>query len=246
MMLQPVQGLSAAAMLEVWEQGAGRHPIDRALLLLRHACPEQPFEALCDWTVGQRDAHVLELRRHTIGDRIEAYAECPACRNGLEFELSCTVLLAAAGKSDVTWTTVQLDDDSWEWRKPNSRDLALAVAAADPEEARRIILSRCVRGKVGGADALVWAETHGAALAGRMGELDPLAEVLIDLRCEMCGQQWQALFDIVMFFWNELHARSRRLLQEVDLLARTYGWTEGEVLRLSEQRRGLYVDMALS
>ena len=29
-----------------------------------------------------------------------------------------------------------------------------------------------------------------------------------------CGERWQALFDIVTFFWNELHARSRRLLQK--------------------------------
>ena len=91
-----------------------------------------------------------------------------------------------------------------------------------------------------------WTEVNEVALAGRLGELDPLAEVLIDLRCEVCGAQWQALFDTVTFFWNELHARSRRLLQEVDLLARTYGWTEGEVLRMSEQRRGLYVEMALA
>ncbi len=89
-------------------------------------------------------------------------------------------------------------------------------------------------------------EDESALLAGRLSDLDPLAEVLVDLRCELCGERWQALFDIVTFFWNELHARSRRLLQEIDLLARTYGWTEGEVLRMSEQRRGLYVEMALS
>jgi hypothetical protein len=86
---EPVQALSASVMLELLEQGAGRHPIDRALLLLRHACPTQSFETLCEWTIGRRDAQVLELRRHTLGDRIEAYTECPACRNGLEFELSC-------------------------------------------------------------------------------------------------------------------------------------------------------------
>lgn len=89
-------------------------------------------------------------------------------------------------------------------------------------------------------------EDESALLAGRLSDLDPLAEVLVDLRCELCGERWQALFDIVTFFWNELHARSRRLLQEIDLLARTYGWTEGEVLRMSEQRRGLYVEMALA
>ncbi len=126
---EPVQALSASVMLELWEQGAGRHPIDRALLLLRHACPTQSFETLCEWTIGRRDAQVLELRRHTLGDRIEAYTECPACRNGLEFELSCAALLASASASEAMWTTVEQDGRSWELRGPNSRDLALAIAA---------------------------------------------------------------------------------------------------------------------
>lgn len=246
MMQKFAEGLSAAAMLEVWEQGAGRHPLDQALLLLRYACPEEPYEVLCEWPVGQRDAALLALRRETIGDCIEAYAECPSCRNGLEFELSCAGLLAMAATSDRVWTTVEHDGKPWELRRPTSRDLALAVAAPDPEQARQVILSRCVRDGVGRDEAPVWAEPSGAALAGRLSELDPLAEVLIDLRCDDCGEQWQALFDIGTFFWNELQARSRRLVQEVDLLARTYGWTEGEILRLSEQRRRLYVEMVLS
>lgn len=246
MMQASVQGLSAAAMLELWEQGAGRHPIDQALLLLRHACPEQPFETLCEWPVGQRDAWVLALRRQTIGDAIEAYAECPACRNGLEFELSCETLLSSAATSDQTWATVEQGDRAWELRKPTSRDLAVAITAADPEQARRVILSRCVRVAAGDTDAALSVEANGAAFAERLSELDPLAEVLIDLRCEQCGEPWQALFDIVSFFWHELHVRSRRLLQEIDLLARTYGWPEREILRMSEQRRGLYVEMAQS
>jgi hypothetical protein len=48
------------------------------------------------------------------------------------------------------------------------------------------------------------------------------------------------------FFWNEIHVRGRRLLQEIDLLARTYGWTEGEILGMTDHRRRLYVGMALS
>jgi hypothetical protein len=45
-------GLSAAAVIDIWEQGAGRHPLDRALLLLRYTCPDEPFETLCEWTDG--------------------------------------------------------------------------------------------------------------------------------------------------------------------------------------------------
>ncbi|MBK8274574.1 MAG: hypothetical protein IPK92_01745 [Nitrospira sp.] len=34
-------GLSAAAVIDIWEQGAGRHLLDRALLLLRYTCPRR-------------------------------------------------------------------------------------------------------------------------------------------------------------------------------------------------------------
>ena len=62
--------LSAEAMIDILEQGTGRHPIDQALLLLRRVCPDQSLGALCDWTVGERDMRLLEIRRATFGDRI--------------------------------------------------------------------------------------------------------------------------------------------------------------------------------
>ena len=243
---QPQAGLSSAAVLDLWEQGVNRHPVDRALLLLQYACPEESFESLCDWPLGARDARLLALRRATFGDRIESYAECPDCRNGLEFDLSCEGLVVSAATSRSIWTTVEQDGRSWELRGPNSRDLADAAAATDLEAARRLILSRCVRGAGRPVDEAGWTDELQQALTVRLSEVDPLAEILIDLSCQVCGRQWQNLFDVVGFLWHEIQTRGRRLLQEVDLLARTYGWTEGEILRLGEQRRSLYMGMALS
>lgn len=238
--------LSAEAMIDIWEQGTGRHPIDQALLLLRRVCPDQSLGALCDWTVGERDMRLLEIRRATFGDRIDGYAECPVCGVGLDFELSCEALLASAVPNNATWRTIEQAGCAWDVRGPNSRDLALAAAAPDLEQARRVILSRCVREGTGTRPSGHWMDELGGTLAARLSELDPLAEILIDVQCESCAHRWQTVFDIATFFWNEIHARSRRLLQEVDLLARTYGWTEGEILRMKDQRRSLYVEMALS
>ncbi|KXK07641.1 MAG: hypothetical protein UZ03_NOB001000184 [Nitrospira sp. OLB3] len=100
---QPQAGLPSATVLDLWEQGVNRHPLDRALLLLQYACPEESFESLCDWSVGARDARLLALRRATFGDRIESYAECPDCRSGLEFDLSCEGLLGSAATSSSIW-----------------------------------------------------------------------------------------------------------------------------------------------
>jgi hypothetical protein len=239
-------GLSAAAVIDIWEQGAGRHPLDRALLLLRYTCPDEPFETLCEWTMGERDRRLLVSRRNTFGDRIDGYADCPACGNGLEFELSCEGVSGSASTTGATWHRVEQAGRSWDMRGPNSLDLAAAAAAPDLDRARRVILSRCMRSGTDMVDEAEWTDELQAALAARLSELDPLAEILIDVRCAACGHAWQSVFDIADFFWNEIHVRSKRLLQEIDLLARTYGWTEGEILGMTDQRRSLYVGMALS
>lgn len=243
---QPQTGLSPADVLDLWERGDKRHPVDRALLLLQHACPGQSFESLCDWPLGARDAWLLGLRRDTFGDRIECYAECPECRHGIEFDLSCDGLLASAVDRGPGWTLVEQGGRSWELRGANSRDLAAAAAATDLNAARRLILSRCVRGIGRPLDDADWTDEAQQALTGRLSEIDPLAEILVDLSCQVCRREWQSLFDVIGFLWHEIQMRSRRLLQEIDLLARTYGWTEEQILRLGEQRRSLYVGMALS
>ncbi|MCC2641067.1 MAG: uncharacterized protein K0S45_1480 [Nitrospira sp.] len=242
-----LSGLSAAALIEIWEQGAGRHSIDQALLVLRYACPERSFDDLCDWTVGQRDARLLEVRRDTFGDRIDCYAECPACRNGLEFELSCESLLAHRSADGTTGKTVDYAGSTWELRALNSRDLSVAATAPDARTAREAMLARCVTKRTDRAvSPVTWTDALQEALAAGLALMEPLAELLIGLACQACGHVWQSLFDIAAFLWREIVVRSRRLLQEVDVLARAYGWTESDILRMTDQRRRLYVEMALS
>jgi hypothetical protein len=66
------------------------------------------------------------------------------------------------------------------------------------------------------------------------------------LSCPACRCEWQGLFEIATFLWAEVRARARRLLQEVDAIARTYGWSEADILRMTDARRQLYLQMAVS
>lgn len=242
-----VHRLSAEAMLDVWERAFTWDPIDQALLVLRYGtvCEAEPDPS--DWPIGQRDRYLLEIRRATFGDRIESYVECPACQNGLEFELSCEALLDHQGAEDHEAARIETNGLVWECRVPTSRDVAAVMTDGNMERATRELLTRCVQladGTKTAASELDEA-TH-ASLVARLSTLDPLAEILIDLSCPHCGQTWQSLFDVVTFLWCEIRVQARRLLQEVDLLARTYGWTESETLRLSDRRRASYVQMALA
>ena len=78
-----------------------------------------------------------------------------------------------------------------------------------------------------------------------MEEADPLADVRLELECGECGLGFDASLEPSEFAWNEVRDAARRLLWDVDTLARAYGWTERDVLARSPARRAAYVDMAV-
>jgi hypothetical protein len=73
--------------------------------------------------------------------------------------------------------------------------------------------------------------------------LDPCANIELSLVCGNCAHAWAAPFDVAAVLWDEVEARARALLATVHTLARAYGWSERDVLALSEQRRAAYFDM---
>ena len=133
------------------------------------------------------------------------------------------------------------------WRPPDSLDVAAAAEAGDAAAAERVLLDRCVESAQGPGGAVDVSALPGAvreALARAMADADPLAEVLVDVACPACESAFVADLDLGAFVWAELSAQARRLMREVDVLARAYGWTEAEALALGEGRRSAYLELA--
>jgi len=72
---------------------------------------------------------------------------------------------------------------------------------------------------------------------------DPAADISLALNCPDCAHAWEMGFDIGVYFWREIQAAARRIVLEVDALARAYGWSETEILGMSASRRNLYLEM---
>lgn len=245
-----VRALSAETVLAVWEQGAGRHGLDRALTLLGVVHPEAVWEDLAALTIGERDRGLWQLRERLFGPRVEAVCRCPRCETEIEYGLNVGEVLSPAGagrREPQVWT-----DGNWTvvFRLPDSRDLAAAVVAVETggREAGRELLRKRTVLEMRRGDALVGAEAVPGEVWGgverRMGELDAPAEVEVTLTCPACDEQWVGAFDIGAFVWEELTALAVRLLREVNVLARAYGWPEAAILRLSPARRQAYLQMA--
>lgn len=239
--------LSAQDILRVWEIGRACHPVDRALLLLAASFPEASGEVLADLGIGERDARLLHVRALTFGERLSCFAECPHCSATLEFELSAAEVRALAPPAERHDAYEAAEDNLiLKFRLPTSRDLASVAACADIEAARHLLARRCLlEGRLDGVPVEL-GELPGALLnrlSACMAACDPAAEVEFELVCPACGKRWQGLFDIAGFFWREIVARAKRLLRDVHVLARAYGWTEDVILSLSDARRQAYIEM---
>ncbi|HYH79042.1 MAG TPA: hypothetical protein VEX86_04575, partial [Longimicrobium sp.] len=144
-------------------------------------------------------------------------------------------------------------DGAWEaegggvrmrFRLPDSRDLAAAAGCRSAGEARRVLAARCVLEAEAPADAADdLPDEVIAAMSERMAVAAPDAELSLALECPACGHAWDAVLDVAAFFWAELSARARRLLREIDLLARAYHWSETEILALTPARRRAYIEL---
>jgi hypothetical protein len=238
--------LSALELLNVWENGLTRRPDERALILLTAACPEVVPEALAQLSIGQRDAHLLTLREWTFGPHLACLAICPKCGERLELTFNTAEIRATTEAEPGGAILLSVADYEVRFRLPNSADLAVIASHDDIVAARDVVLQRCLlqvthNGEAASANQLPTEVVE--AVAARMAAADPQADIQLALSCPSCRHQWEMTFDIVSFFWSEIHAWAYRILREVHTLASAYGWREADILAVSPWRRQLYLEM---
>jgi len=217
--------MTAATVLSTWESAADARGHGRALALAGGA-------DVAELPLGRRDARLLRLFRALRGPVLDALAECPACGTTLELRFAIDDLLAGSGGAAAEFELAGVRA-----RCPTTADL-MAVAGADSlADARAALIARCV------VAPRVLEDAELERVAQELERLDPLADVRVDVGCGECGHRWTALLDVPALVWTQVESAARRLLREVDALAARYGWSEAEILALSERRRHAYLDL---
>jgi hypothetical protein len=240
-----MHALRPADLVWLWETGAARHPIDRALLVLAAAGAREAGAEPERLALGERDALLLTARAATLGDRLEATERCPECGELAELALSCRALADSAPPAPERWT---LDHDGTRLTLQPLDSVAAAAAAAcgDAEAAAAVLLERAVvEAERDGRplDMATLSADLAEAVSTSLAATDARAELLLDLSCPVCRARWQRVLDVAGFVWEELAVRGERLLGEVHRLASAYGWSEDQILALSDARRAAYVEM---
>lgn len=223
--------LAAPALLTAWEQvrslPAARRP---SALLHAFGLSEQP-------SVGRCEAALLDVFTDNFGDDLVGLARCPECAAEVELNVPVADVVAAVPAAQPV-EPLHVDGRTLHWRLPDRADLEAVAGCADPEDAARLLASRCLPEHDG---ALVGPARQ--LLAERIAAADPYADLSFTLTCPGCAAVWDCGLEIAEFVWSHLRSRAQRLLREVDELARAYGWSEGQILALSQQRRDSYLEL---
>lgn len=241
-----MRALTGNEFLRIWETGAHQHEIDRALTMLAVVLPEHTREELSLLPIGQRDAGLLAIWEATFGQDLNGFAVCPYCREALQLTVEV---------DDLRVTSTARGDDLFgcscagidlQLRSLNSRDMAAVAHSTDLDKARQALLKRCVIQASRNGERLELMSISPEmerAIEESLEDYDPQSDVQLKLTCTSCTHQWSVVFDIASLLWQEVVIHAKRLLQEVHVLAKGYGWSEAEILSLSPGRRRLYLTM---
>src|ERR1051325_1179032 len=241
-----MRALSAAELLSVWELASHQSAGQRCLALLAACSADASPEELAQLSIGQSDARLLSLRERTFGPQLAAIATCPACGEALEFAVNVADIRSPPPAHTNAQFEIEREDYAVQFRLPNNIDISTLDPDAVPQNNRQCLLSRCVLAArragadVAAADLPLDVVT---AIADRMAEADPQADVQFALSCPACGHHWAAPFDIGSFLWSELDTRAVRLLNDVHTLASAYSWSEADILSMSPIRRQTYLEL---
>ena len=219
------------ALLALWERALGQPPWARDDALVHAA-----FEGSASpRTLGVRNARLMELHARLFGREIELLSHCPACGTVAQFSGDCEALAAQMWPrlDNAPPHRLEAQGHVIEFRLPDSADIAIASSDDNDEDFSRLLLDRCVLACTRESNNVPVRQLPAPvldALSQHMETLDPGASVSFALDCPQCATRWQAPLDIGEMVWQKVRAAAERVLLDIDVLARAYGWTEREVL----------------
>lgn len=236
--------LEAWQLLNLVDELTALEPLGRSVALWHAAEAERSPDLLWRAPVGCRDRALLDLRAREIGPTLELTQTCERCAEPVEFPAEVAALRLPTGPIDNTPFDVDAGDRRFRLRHVSAADL-LAVA----REPRADLLLRCILADSAAEgpdrdEAPPLTATQRSAIDHALAAGDPQADIVFELDCPACKHHWSALLDIGEIVWTELQHRARRLLLEVDLLARVYHWSERQILELPSARRRHYLELA--
>jgi len=233
----------ASTLLSLWERGVSQVDFDRGDVLIEAL----DIDGSAPRTLGERTIRLLNVHTRLFGPRVDLLSHCPSCGSDAQFSADCATLASQLPVPDSSAPhQVDVDGLAIAFRLPTRADVVAAAREPTDDAFARRLLEACVVACTRDGAAVPsdeWPSSMFDALSARIEALDPGASISFALTCPACTSAWRAPLDCGQLLWQKVQLAAERLLLDIDTLARAYGWTESDVLRLSPVRRAAYVQM---
>lgn len=237
--------VTSSQLMSIWEKASALSAVERAETILLELMPELTHDALLALTIGERNLHLFNLRESLFGSSIKCMTRCQQCDESVEFTLDSKLLQVAPSALPETFS-ITLEQDEYTLRLINCQDILMASQEKNLAQAEHLLLQRCVL-QINHSENFeklnTLSEDSIRQLAEHLQRCDPNADIVINLDCPGCSCVWKTVFDIADFFWNEIHSRVKQLFNEIGMLAHAYGWSEADILALTQPRRHYYLNL---
>jgi len=186
--------------------------------------------------VADRDYLILQLRRLTLGDQVQAVVQCPVCTNPMDVSFLASEVPVTFRPQTTASYALELTDRTVRFRLPTGGDQE-AMLGGRAEDAADGLLQRCLLE----VDGQPLSSEEREAVIAAMERLAPQIDLELDVTCPECSRHFLAPFDTTAFFFQEMGLKQDQLLHEVHALAFYYHWSEAEILGLERDRRRAYL-----
>jgi hypothetical protein len=209
--------------------------------LLVNSSPEaaEPLRA-ADLVAADRDRLLAAIYEGAFGDRIESTLNCTRCAQPFDLHFSLRQLVATVDERTATGAWKPLSNGQFEGLKglrlrlPTGKD-ELELAGYPASKMESLLLSRCLAG----GD---WPEGH-SAFEQLLELVAPLLDMELVAPCAECGHVHTIQFDIQTYLLGAILAERRRLLAEINRIAKAYSWSLDEILSLRRSDRRHFVEL---
>jgi hypothetical protein len=201
-----------------------------------------PTRSLQELGIGDRAFLLLAARRLMLGDRMRCIINCPRCKNNMSVDFSISDLLDQNYPEPKESYDFRVCGFVVRLRPLTTTDQdALAVAREDRHAMVRMLARACiVQSQPTLPEEL--PDDLLEAVGEKLGEIDPLSDVMLTPSCPECGHRFHASLPVEEFVLREL-VPGPQLEREVHWLAFHYHWTEKEILSLPAAKRKRYVEL---
>lgn len=202
--------------------------------------PLLQLEVVRALSLAERDWLLLQLRERSLGAEIRGEVRCAACERSLEVRFN-TLDVSFEPAAPAAPFEVPLPSGCTAVLRPltaGDHEHFASLVGLDAQGQTRAALSRAVVSKERSSDDL--SPEDRTTLENALQTLNPEG-IRLDLECDHCGKMLTVPFDVCGFLLAEIRENGKSLLDDVHRLARTYHWSETEILRLPVQRRLSYL-----